>query len=245
MGKGRTGYEILKQLWAGKPKSVESQFFNPLEAKVGSLARISERTVTTEALLGDADQLWTVGEIWAWERSINGNIHNMADYVLVSDSHRLVLRVIPNIVRGKQAEPTTLLLAQYWPDNQVGPHAWDDESNFILDGLMDKTGEFVRFKGEPTEERYFRDLSNIKSDVAILADTNQDGALELEEVNRQPYSLWTFRRTTTDTISEFEQHIHVQLSGHYNHDTKKIAGGDKDILMLRGEIVMPQNIMMY
>ena len=87
--------------------------------------------------------------------------------------------------------------------------------------------------------------SNIDSDVAIISDKNSDGTVEMSEVQNEKFSLWTFRRVTSDVVAEYEQHIHVQLSGSYDHDRKTVNGGDKDILMLRGEAVLSQNIMIY
>jgi hypothetical protein len=238
MATGRTGAEILKSLWFGKPKPVETQYFNPLEAKIGSHVRISN-------LVGFDDELLKVVEIWAWDRKINGNSHQLADYILDVETKRIVLRVMPKIVKGKPTEPELILLTQYWPE-QPGPYPWAEESQYVLDGLMDTTGELVRFKGEPQEEIYFRELCNIKSDVAIISDTNHDGKVEPEEVQKDQYSLWTFRRMMTDEAGqEFEQHLHVQLSGVYDHDTKEIDGGDKSILILRGESVSSAKIMMY
>lgn len=237
MSKGRTGFEILKSFFSGPPKPVEEQFFNPLQAKIESQARINR---------DDFDELWRVTEIWAWDRKINGNSHPFADYILVSESKQVVLRVLPKVVKGKQADPDILLLQQYWPDNLTGPYPWGEESPYVLDGLMDKTGEFVRWAGEPNEERYFRDICNVPVTVSIIKDQNHDGKVEMEEVQRHEFSTWTFRRTTTDIANqEFEQYLMVQLSGVYDPRTKRVSGGDKDILILRGEGISANNFMLY
>jgi hypothetical protein len=244
MPKGRTGYEILKGLVKGQVKAtpVEKQFFNPLDGRIGSHVRISN----TEGF--DTD-LWTVTEIWVWDRVIDGNKHPMADYVLESDDKRAVLRVLPRVDRGKSVNPDVLLLSQYWPDDS-GPYGWGDESPFILEGLMDPGGLFVKKdpdSGDVTET-YYRDVSNAHAVVSIIKDANHDGAVDLDEIEREQYSLWTFRRTTTDeSDQEFEQSLHVQVSGTYDPDNKKrpISDGAGSILILRGEVLSPMNFMMY
>lgn len=239
MPKGRTGYEILKSWVTGeKNVPVEKQYTNPLDAKIGSHVRIS-------SMDGFDQDLWRVTELWAWNRNINGNIHPMTDYILESENKRVILRVLPKTTKGKKDDPDLLLLTQYWPE-QPGAYPWGEESPFVLDGLMDPAGEFVRFGGTEQEEKYFRDLSNIKSDVSIISDRNNDSIIENEEVQKGEFSLWTFRRVTNDEANqEFEQHLHVQLSGIYDPRSKKVSGGDKDILILRGESVPTMNVMMY
>jgi hypothetical protein len=246
MARGRTGFEILKSIVTGeKQVPTEQQYHNPLQAKVGAHVRLANIVIDGKDYTHD---LWDVTQIWAWNRRINGAMHPFADYILESDGRRLVLRVMPNQNRGKAAEPELLLLSQYYPDNMVGPLPWGDESPFILEAIMDPTGEFVRFKGEPTEEKYFRDLSKIPADVAILRDKDGNGTVDADEVERHPHTLWTFRRDTEDEAKQkFTQHLHVQLSGtfHPSPTNNQVVGGDKDILMLRGEAIPALNVMMY
>lgn len=234
MSKGRTAYQILRDKIKGV-KPVEDQFYNPLGAKIGSHARIDIDDLS--------DDLWKVSEIWAWDRRINGNSHPMADYVLDSgDGNWLIVRVMPT---AKADDFRMLLLRQYWPDSNDGPYPWGDESVPVLAGLNDSTGEFVRFGGTEKEERYFRDLCGIHADVSMIADRNKDGKVEEDEVQKMPFTLWTFRRVTNDIAGEeFEQHLHAQLSGHYG-GAGRVAGGDKDILILRGEELHAANLMIY
>lgn len=250
MPKGRNGYEILKSWVTGKkPIPVEKQFFNPLDAKVGAHGRFNNVMVN---LRGEPDvdvsgELFTVVSIWSWLLEVNGNKHNMADYCLESGDNRLVVRVAPQFSRGKTQGPEVLVLSHFWPDSQYDePHAWDDESPIVLECLNDKKPEFIRFEGTPQEERYFRDSRNVVGRVSLLSDLNMDGTVELDEVQKLDYSLWTYRRDTKDAVGQdFTQHLHVQLSGLFNDRSGTVVGGDKSILMLRGESVPPANLILY
>lgn len=233
MSKGKTAFEMLRDFVSGKKeKAVEERYFNPLAVKIGAHARISNMD-------GFDDQLWKLTQIWAWDRQINGNSHQMADYVLESDGKWLIVRVLPQAALHNHH--TLLILTQYWPDGD-GPYPWGDESIPVLAGLNDSTGEFVRFGGTENEERYFRDLCDVHADVVILEDKNGCGEVVVEG---GPFTLWTFRRMTNDIAGEeFEQHLHAQLSGHYG-GAGRVAGGDKDILILRGEEMSALNLMIY
>jgi hypothetical protein len=253
MPKGRTGYEILKGWVTGKkPVPVEQQFHNPLDVKIGSHARFNNVVVTyrNEPDVDLTDELFRVTGIWAWDRKINSTPHPFTDYILETDDKKIVLRVFQTVSRGKAGDFEFLVMSHYWPDNSDEPYGWGPESPFVLDGMCDPTGEFVRFGGTPEEEKYFRDLNNISCNVAIITDANRDGTVELEEVQKQVFSLWTFRRDTQDHHDQkFTQHLHVQLSGVYNPDARreadKVTGGDKDILILRGESVSQMSVTLY
>jgi hypothetical protein len=240
MAKGRTGFEIIKSWLSGqKVVPVEEQYYNPLAIKVGAHARLNNT-------YGLDQDLWDVTEIWAWVRRLCDHDHPMTDYMLESDDKRIVLRLLPKVSRGKSDEPEVLLLQQYYPETP-GPLPWGEESPHVLDALMDDSGQFVRFKGEVQEECYFRDLCNVSCAVTILKDG--DGSVSKEEAD---YSLWTFRRDTTDEADQtFTQYLHVQLSGKDQprlddgYKLKTVEGGDKDLLILRGELFSSLNLMMY
>lgn len=250
MPRGRTGAEIIKSLVTGKkPVPVEKQFYNPLEAKVGSHGRFVNTMVT---IRGEADvdlsgELFTVTAIWSWVVESNGNKHNLADYILESGDKRLVVRVAPTTHRGKQGAPEVLVLAHHWPDSQYDqPHVWDDESPMVIECLNDQKPEFIRFEGTPQEERYFRDGRNLVGQVNVISDLNQDGVVEIEEVVQHDFSLWTYRRDTKDAVDQlYTQHLHVQLSGLFNDRSGTVVGGDKSLLMLRGESIPPANLILY
>lgn len=239
MAKGRTAFEIFKSRFFGKKEiPVEQQFQNPLEGRIGGSVRFVHH-------LDYENELWLVRAIWSWDRHINGTIQNMTDYHLVSDDKKLILRVLP-----KSDQIAILLMTQYWPiDVEQSP--WADQNNVnssaqILDALEDPTGEFVRFMDTPEEEKYFRDYRNILASVSVLSDKDQDGKVEMSEVEKSEYSLWTFYRQIPDEAGiNFEQHLHVQVSGQYDSEKKHIFGGDKTIQMLRGEEITTRQIVIY
>lgn len=234
---GRTAFEILKdQFTTKKPEvPVESLYYNPLEAKIGSSAVFSNHL--------EYDRFpWKVTEIWNWDRSINGNSHKFADYVLEHEQKRLVLRVMKN-----KTEHELLLMTQFWPENSLLPHQWDEEVVGLIDALYDPTGELVYNADQVNEERYFRDIVGVHVTVDIISDANLDGKATTDEVVKSiPYTLWTFYRNAVDEGgTEFTQLLHVQLSGHYNRSTKKVNGGDKCVSILRGESLLPLNVKLY
>lgn len=249
MPKGRTGIEILKG-WFNRQKvvPVEKQFHNPLDAKVGSHARFVNTlaTVRGEADVDLSGDLFKVTEIWAWERSRLGDkLPPFADYVMESDDKKVVLRVFQTISRGKPGDPELLLMTQHWPESD-DPHPWDGDSPYVLEGCMDAKGQLTRHLGTPDEQIYFRDLSNVHCKVSRIRDENMDGTVDIDEVSKLNFSLWTFRRDTKDLEGQnFTQHLHVQLSGLYNEGNKNINGGDKTIVMLRGESIPALNLTMY
>ncbi len=247
MAKGRTGFEIIKSWIKGEKQiPVEKQHHNPLDAKIGSRVRFTNVVIQgEEGIRNLGDDLWEITAIWAWTRKPGGQ--PFADYVLSSEGKDVVLRVMPKQDRGKVGEPEFLLMLPYYPEGG-GLLAWGDESPHVLGALTDKTGEFVRFGGEPHEERYFRDLNNVKCEVAIISDKDGDGHVDEDEVERQPFSLWTFRRDTVDEASQpFTQMLHAQMSGtfHPSPSNNQVVGGDKTIAIMRGESVPSANVMVY
>lgn len=245
MPKGRTAFEILRDFVTGqKVIPVEQQYHNPLQAKIGTTARLNNTVLLDGTDL--SNDLFSLTEIWAWKQLIGKKSHPFTDYVLDSEGRRLVVRVFPGLNRGKTDDKSELLLlAQHWPD-QPGPHPWDDESPHVLTALMDPTGEFVQFQGTVNEARYYRDRCNTHCKVHLISDVDGDGTVTTEEVSEQDYSVWFFRRDTEDDAQQiFTQHLHIQLSGLYNPDSQSVTGGDKDILILRGESISPANLIMY
>ncbi len=249
MPKGRTGSEILKGWFTGqKVVPVEKQFHNPLDAKIGSHARLTNvlATVRGEKDVDLTGDLFKVTEILAWDRARHGDkLPPFADYVLESDDKKLTLRVFQTVHRGKIGDPELLVMTQHWPESDE-PYPWGEDSPFVLEGCMDPNGQLTRHLGTENEEVYFRDLSNVHCKVSRIRDENLDGHVDIEEVEKLDFSLWTFRRDTKDAEGQdFTQHLHVQVSGHYNERTKKIDNGDKTIVMVAGESVPALSLTMY
>jgi len=239
MSEGRTLYEVTKDWWKKKRAApLETTIFNPMQAKVGSHVRLINHHEF-------GDSLWKVVAIDEWQRLINGQQFPMVDYVLNAtndDGSRPVvtLRLI------FQDTTQVWLLTQRWPEENPGPHPWDEESPFVLDALMAPKGELVQHAGTAKEERYWRDTNCVLATVTHLEDKNGDGVVSACEAFRQDMTLWTFRTNRPDsagTVTEY--HLHAQLSGFYDPDTKEVTGGDKTILMLAGELVPTDKIMLY
>jgi hypothetical protein len=169
----------------------------------------------------------------------------MTDYVLESKEGRVVLRVLPRTGHNpKDARSHHFLLLD--PYFEQG---WADDSAFILEALDDPTGEFFRHKGEPEEEHYWR-VNDVKvpyhCSVALLRDIDRNGTVEEEEVVKGEFTLWDFWRTTSDEAGqEYTQFLYAHLSGRYDPKTRRVAGGDKVITILRGSDVDPDNVRLF
>jgi len=212
---------------------VENTIYNPLHAKIGSHVVIADIHIDGIELTNN--ELWKISEIWSWQRKINNNTHPMVDYIIESDGKSLILRILPN----EQSKYHVLILSQYYPETP-GPMEWNEESPYVLESLNDTTGELYRFEGTPNEEKYSRIGANlpISADVKILRDLDHNNKISDNEINTEQYTLWDYYRIIDEKITQF---LYVQLSGKYVKPNK-INGGDKSILMLRGEEVDPNQV---
>jgi len=244
MGQGRTGYEIIRSWWNGHKteRPVEEQFLNPLRAKIGSPVRLTNVMATVRGEEVDlTNELFTVKSIRAIERSRDGHkLPALVDYNLVSGDKTVTLRLPePDNERGGDL----LLLTQHWPE-QDGPYLWGEDSEPILAALTE--GEFTRYAGTADEEVYFKDLSNVRGTASVISDLNGDGRVEIGEVRKEPLTLWTYRRDTDDAAGQrFTQHLQIELSGLFNEKTGNVSGGDKSIVMLRGEAIPTTSVVVY
>jgi hypothetical protein len=233
---GRTGWEILTG--KNKPKPVEGQYPNPLELKIGGNV-----TVNT---IDYGRNLLTVGEIWSWDRKINGKTFNMTDYFLRSAGANVLIRVFPRENPNDELKYHVLVMTQYYP-KEPGPLGWCEESPDILAAADDVTGEFFNNKGQDNEEKYWRIGGKIAipCTVHVIKDENGDGKIDTKEVSHVPYTLWDFHRETLDEANQkMVQYLYVQLCGKFVNPTT-VNGGDKTIIMYSGEEIPPQNIMAF
>lgn len=233
MPKGRTAWDIITG--QNKPKAVEEQYANPLGVKIG--ASVSLRTI-------DYDQeLFRVAEIRAWERHINNKTVPMTDYVLESGDCRVLLRAVPR----EDANADLKLTHRFAVLKECYRFGWSDESTGILTAANDPTGEFIIDAGTENEQKFWRQagIVPIYSKVALISDQNRDGKVEESEVEKATMTLWDFHRTTQDEAQQdFTEFFYVELSGRFVSPTE-VKGGDKTIVMLRGEEIDPRKVLAY
>lgn len=229
-GKGRTAWEILTGKNKPKVPAQDGLEINPLEVKLGGSV-----TVNTAEY---GRNLFTVSEIWSWDRKINGKVHPMTDYFLSSADTNLLLRIFPRNEQNADVNYHVLAMTQYYPTTD-GPLGWCKESPDILAAADDESGEFYNHKGEDNEETYWRVGGKIAIPCSVRIFTPNT------EQNVVPYTLWDFSRETLDIADQkMIQFLYVQLSGKFI-DPKTVNGGDRTIIMYRGEEVIPQNIMAF
>lgn len=243
MPQGKTAYEILCEWWTGKPAHtpIEQRYANPLNAKIFSRVRLLK-------MAGLDNHLWTITAIWSWDRIVNGVKCPMTDYYLESDNKTLIIRLLP--APERKPAVAMLMLSQHYPETDtehghIDPLVWCDESPEIIAGLMDQKGELVHNAGSPDEERYHRDICNTNCTVYVIRDVDDNKEIEESDVTQENYSLWTFRRDTEDAGGKVIQHLHAQLGGQYHAGTQKITNGNRTLLILRGEEIPVENVVIY
>lgn len=231
---GKTAFERLKAWWQNDQTPIELKYPNPLKAKIGNHILIKNRQEI-------GDDLWDIEAIAVMDRGDSGKLP-VTDYALASEERRLLLRVLPHTPGGGSP---ILLMAPYFPEDGDS-YPWGEESQPILDALMDPTGEFYRYRGEPAEECYYRDICNQHGTATLLQDADGDSRIDAKEVRTEPFSFWAFRRKTNDAAgTEFEQHLHAYFSGTYDPATKRVAGGDRTIAIHRGDEIPATHVVVY
>lgn len=237
MAKGRTAWERL--IGANKPVTVEKQYTNPLDVRIGATVRVDT--------IEHHKPIWTVAAIWAWDRQTGGSkTAGMTDYLLTATGGKqLLLRVLPR----EQANAKNTRTHHFLALETYHEQGWDDTAPLVLDALCDPTGEFYKDRGEETEECYWR-INDVKvpyhCSVSVISDVNRDGTVEEEEVQKGEYTLWDFWRTTQDEADQdTTQFLYAQLSGRYDPASKRVHGGDKTIHLYRGFDVDPDKIVAY
>lgn len=234
---GRTAWEIL--MGKNKPKDVEFRFVNPLELRIGGNV-----TVNT---IDFGRHMFNVEQIWAWDRNINGKTFPLTDYFLRSSEASVLIRVLPRDNPNADIKHHVLVMKQYYPENTDQPLGWCDESPAILEAANSDSGDFIRFAGTENEIKYWRVGGNIPipCEVNIIRDLNGDKKIDETEVEKVPYTLWDFHRETLDEAQQkMTEFLYIQLSGSFS-PPNKVRGGDKTIVIYRGEEIPPDRIMAY
>ena len=207
----------------------EQKLYNPLTAKIGSHVRFLHTLINGRDV---SDEVFTVLEIWEWDRQLNGESHKFTEYLFGLPQRNLRLRAIPY---GDRPGCELLWMTQYFPD-ELGPFDWCEDSEGILRALDDKLGEFVNHACTPEEEVYWRDMKRVPCSVTVIRDKNFNGVVDASEVWNERFELWTFRRSTRDNDQSplYEQHLHAQ----YDLNSRQIWIG-------RGEIVPLENVVIH
>lgn len=186
MAKGRTLWEIL----IGKKETpVEQQFFNPMQARIGS-------TVVIDAL-DYRGTTFLVRVLREYQRTIEGRQFQFADYVLAArmvDGPEKVIRLRVNPADGSEAgrEHHVLILSlwdEFGYDKGFLEVVNDPSKRFLLHQDNALVGEFWRI----------HDVTGCyHAKVSIVKDTDKDGQATEEEVERASLDYWDFWRETTD-----------------------------------------------
>ncbi len=192
MPNGKTLWEMLLAKIEGP---VESHFYNPLKAKVGSPVMINEIELK--------DDNFTIKEIRQYQRTIGSKDFYFVDYVLLAHQleaedilARLRLNPIddPDSAGGLTHQALLLRLYDDLPYNE--------ELHKVVN---DTTKKFqVTANGQVVEE-YWRinDVtSSYKAKVAVVKDANQNGKAAKDEIEKMEVEYWDYWREVKDQAGQ-------------------------------------------
>lgn len=202
MARGKTLWEMLKEKFT---TPVESRFYNPFRARIGSAVSID--TVELRHLN------FFLREIREYLRQIRGQSFYFTDYVLLArqlggEEVLYRLRLNPMEDPGRVADITHHVLLLRREDE----FAYDQDFHAVV---TDGSGRFqVLENGEVTEEYYrINDLTEPhKARVAVIRDVNQDGKVEMAEVERHQLEYWDYWREVPDATGQpTTQYLFVEM----------------------------------
>lgn len=203
MTQGRTLWEMLMSHFQGP---VEFQYYNPLQAKIGSAILLNEIELK--------DLQFTVKEIYEYKRTINDKQFVFSDYVLLArplNKDDLVLRLRVNPV----ADPTKVAGQTYqvlllWPFDSL---AYEEG---LHKAVTDTTRKFQVIENGEVKEEYYRinDVTQAyRARVAIIRDADQNRRVDSSEVETMILEYWDYWRETNDEAGlPFTQYLFVEMS---------------------------------
>lgn len=238
-GKGRTLFQILLGKNKRDLRPLELQYHNPLGAKVGNCVSFNHEE-------GIAGVNFFVEKIAVYETRVHGKKFYHTDYLLrgqtldMDHPIRLRLRLMPDDSATNQLGCKVLVMYLY---HEQG---WDEG---LFEVLNDPMGEFHVNQdddGNDLEEpwKYWR-IEDVKDPyharVTLLSDTDGDGTVEDEELERLQVTYWDFARDTYDEQEvQFTEYLTIEL------DETVVVGEDgpsRYFTFFRGTEVDPEQIM--
>ncbi len=192
MAKGKTLWEMLMTKLHGP---VESHYYNPLKAKIGSSIMINEIDLR--------DDNFFIKEIRQYKRTIDGKEFLFVDYVLLArplHGEEIWLRLRLNPVDDPDAAAglthTALLLRLY------DEMAYDEGLHKVV---TDTTKKFEVLENGQVTEEYWRinDVAtSYKAMVCVMKDENKDGQVDEGEVEKGELEYWDYWRDTKDEVDQ-------------------------------------------
>jgi hypothetical protein len=203
MAKGKTMWEMLMAKLHGP---VESHYYNPLQAKIGSSLLID--------VIDLRDDNFFIKEIRQYKRTIDNRTFLFVDYVLLArplHGEDIWVRLRLNPVEDPEAAAglthTALLLRLY------DEMAYDEG---LYKVVTDTTRKFEVIENGQVTEEYWRinDVtSSYKAKVSVLKDENKDGRLDEDEVEKMELEYWDYWRDTTDEVGQpLRQYLFVEMN---------------------------------
>jgi hypothetical protein len=193
---------------AEKPE--EEKVYNPLGSKVNGVVNIDN--------LDYRDHRFTVKEIKEYSIGLGGSNHKMVDYVLQSrpigkPDLTVRLRVVPNPDAASRITHRALVLELY--DELAyneGLHdvVRDDTKKFIVDDDKDDENP-----DNDTHDEFWRvnDVGiSYVSNVKTLADTDGDGTVRSNEIQKSQIEFWDYSRITEQDGVDLEQFLFVEMN---------------------------------
>jgi hypothetical protein len=201
MARGKSLWEMLMAKLQGP---VEFQYYNPLQARIGSSLTINE--------LDLKDYNFFVKEIRDYRRTLGGQEYPFADYVLLArplggEDVWVRLRLVPvddpDKVSGLTDHVLVLRLYDEFPY---------DESFYKV--VTDTTRKFEVIEDGNVTEEYWRinDVTDAyQAQVSVIKDTNHDGTADPDEVEHVRLEYWDYWREIKDEAGQpLKQYLFIE-----------------------------------
>ena len=215
-GRGRTLFEILTGRNKKDQRPVEFQHHNPLKAKVGGFITIDEEPDV-------ADIRFSVDAIAVYETKIGSKSFFHTDYYLkgtaldASEPIRYRLRLIADENVENKLRCRIQLLRLYTTmeqqeaeESNFASVLSDPEGVFYID--YDDEGNQYTKEQRPTYWRIKGIIDPYHASVVFMKDTDGNGSIDDEELERSNMTSWEYHRDTTVDSVKTREYLSIEMN---------------------------------
>ncbi len=202
MAKGKTLWEMLTEKLHGP---VESQYYNPLLARIGSSVMIDD--------LDFRDYNFFVKEVREYRRTIESKQYVFTDYVLLAhppkgDDVWARLRLNPRPEADAGGLTHDVLLLQLYDEMAYDKGLHDVVTDATKKFEVSENGHLV------AEYRRINEVSSsYQATVAIVKDANKDHTVDQDKVDKVHLEYWDYWRQTPDEAGQpFTEFLFVEMN---------------------------------